>query len=134
MARILVCDDDDDMIEFCERLFKMKGHELLVARNGADAVSAAQSEAPELILMDMKMPVAPGGNVSERAGIEATEQIRLGGANETVRIIALTGHIMKEFRESIFAAGCDDMLEKPITDFTLLLSAIDRNLEAERGA
>ena len=45
MARILVCDDDDDMIELCQRLFKMKGHELLVAQNGSDAVSTAEGRS-----------------------------------------------------------------------------------------
>lgn len=128
MARILVVDDDKDMEEICSRLLPRKGHELLFADNAEDAVATALAEKPELILMDMRMPMTSGGAVDDRAGIAATKKIREDRSLDVVPIIALTGHIMSKFRESILEAGCADLLTKPIVDFSQLVDVIDAHL------
>ncbi len=65
MARILLADDDDDMVEICSRLMPRKGHQLLIARNAADAVQLAQAQMPDLILMDMRMPLSAEAAVDD---------------------------------------------------------------------
>lgn len=128
MARILVVDDDEDMVEICSRLLPRKGHELFVAGNAEDAVAKATAEKPDLILMDMRMPLSSDGPVDDRAGITAASKIREDHSLDSIPIIALTGHMMAKFRESIIEAGCADLLSKPIEDFAKLLSMIDSHL------
>ena len=128
MARILVVDDDQDMVEICSRLLPRRGHELITAHNAEDAVSTAVSEKPDLILMDMRMPLGPEQSVDDRAGIVATTRIREDGSLGETPIIALTGHMMTKFRESILEAGCSDLLSKPIDDFAKLIGMIDSHL------
>ena len=128
MARILVVDDDQDMVEICSRLLPRRGHELITAHNAEDAVSTAVSEKPDLILMDMRMPLGPEQSVDDRAGIVATTRIREDESLGETPIIALTGHMMTKFRESILEAGCSDLLSKPIDDFAKLIGMIDSHL------
>ena len=128
MAKILVVDDDDDMVEICSRLLPRKGHELLIANNAEDAVKKATEGKPDLILMDMRMPLSEDGAVDDRAGITATTKIREDSSLDGIPIIALTGHMMTKFRESIIEAGCADLLAKPIEDFAKLLGMIDSHL------
>ncbi len=128
MAKILVVDDDQDMVEICSRLLPRRGHEFLIANNASDAVSTATDELPDLILMDMRMPLSANGPVDDRAGILATAKIRENPALDAIPIIALTGHMMTKFRESILEAGCADLLSKPIEDFAKLIGMIDRHL------
>jgi len=128
MALILLADDDDDMVEICTRLLPRRGHTLCVARNAADAVSLADSERPGLILMDMRMPLSAHGEVHDQAGLEAVRRIKAIPALAAVPIIALTGHMMARFRETILEAGCAELLAKPIEQFTDLFAVIERNL------
>lgn len=129
MARILLADDDEDMVEICSRLLPRRGHTLNVAMNAADAVSAAQSLQPELILMDMRMPVSATGDVSDRAGLDAVLAIKALPEFKAVPIIALTGHMMTMFRQAILDAGCIDLMAKPIENFAHLIEAIDMALK-----
>ena len=129
MARILLADDDEDMVEICSRLLPRRGHTLNVATNAADAVSAAKSGQPELILMDMRMPVSATGDVSDRAGLDAVLAIKAMPEFKTVPIIALTGHMMTMFRQAILEAGCIDLMAKPIENFAHLIEAIDSALK-----
>lgn len=129
MARILLADDDEDMVEICSRLLPRRGHTLNVATNAADAVSAAQSLQPELILMDMRMPVSATGDVSDRAGLDAVLAIKAMPEFKAVPIIALTGHMMTMFRQAILEAGCIDLMAKPIENFAHLIEAIDSALK-----
>ena len=76
MAKILIADDDDDMVEICSRLLSRQGHDLLVVRNAEAAVRTATSERPDLILMDMRMPTADDGKISDRAGLDATARLK----------------------------------------------------------
>jgi len=128
MARILLADDDDDMVEICTRLLPRRGHQLSVARNAQDAVTLAEAEPPDLILMDMRMPLSAQGEVNDQAGLEATRRIKSRAALAAIPVIALTGHMMTKFRETILEAGCVDLLPKPIEQFADLFAVIDRHL------
>lgn len=133
MAKILIADDDDDMVEICSRLLSRKGHELLVARNAEAAVRTATTEHPDIILMDMRMPAADAGKVSDRAGLDATTRLKADPSTAGIPVIALTGHTMHKWKEAVLAAGCAELLDKPIVDFSILLGAIDRNMK-RKGA
>ncbi len=134
MARILIADDDEDMVEICSRLLPRRGHTLSVATNAEDAINLAASERPDLILMDMRMPVSATGNVSDSAGLDAVRAIKAKPEHKAMPIIALTGHMMTSFRSSILDAGCVTMMAKPIEDFSLLTGAIDAALKQEPKA
>ena len=128
MARILLADDDDDMVEICARLLPRRGHEVSIARNAQDAVMLAETQAPDLILMDMRMPRSAHEEVNDQAGLEATRQIKSRPALASIPVVALTGHMMSKFRETILEAGCADLLAKPIEQFADLFAVIDRHL------
>lgn len=129
MARILLADDDEDMVEICTRLLPRRGHTVVVAMNAADAVKLAEAEKPDLILMDMRMPVSPTGDVSDRAGLDAVLAIKSNPQMKATPIIALTGHMMTMFRTAIIEAGCVDMMAKPIENFAHLTEAIELALK-----
>jgi two-component system cell cycle response regulator DivK len=129
MARILLADDDEDMVEICSRLLPRRGHTLITANNAADAVALAESGRPDLILMDMRMPVSPTGDVKDSAGLDAVIAIKSKPELKPIPIIALTGHMMTMFRTAIIDAGCVDMMAKPIENFAHLTDAIERALK-----
>ena len=129
MARILLADDDEDMVEICSRLLPRRGHTLVTANNAADAVSTAEREKPDLILMDMRMPVSSTGDVKDSAGLDAVLAIKAKPEFKGTPIIALTGHMMTMFRTAIIEAGCVDMMAKPIENFSHLTEAIDMALK-----
>ncbi|MBL9132725.1 MAG: response regulator [Verrucomicrobiaceae bacterium] len=114
MARILLADDDADMCEICTRLFARRGHQLSLATNAEDAVSTAIECQPEIILMDMTMPVCTGGIVDIQAGLIATRRIQEIENLRHVPIVALTGQNMLKEKESILAAGCCEVFPKPV--------------------
>jgi CheY-like chemotaxis protein len=129
MAKILLADDDEDMVEICSRLLPRRGHSLCTANNAADAMAKAESERPDLILMDMRMPVSPTGDVKDTAGLDAVIAIKARPELNPIPIIALTGHMMTMFRTAIIEAGCVDMMAKPIENFAHLTEAIERALK-----
>jgi Response regulator containing a CheY-like receiver domain and an HD-GYP domain len=88
------------------RLLRRRGYELLVAHDGAEGVKVGQSELPDLILMDMSLPVLDGW--------EATRRLKAAPETKDIPIIALTAHAMSADRENALAAGCDDYDSKPI--------------------
>ena len=88
------------------RLLRRRGYELLVAHDGAEGVEVGQSELPDLILMDMSLPVLDGW--------EATRRLKAAPETKDIPIIALTAHAMSADRENALAAGCDDYDSKPI--------------------
>jgi CheY-like chemotaxis protein len=128
MALILLADDDDDMVEICARLLPRRGHRVAIARNAQDAVALAEVQPPDLILMDMRMPRSAQEEVNDQAGLEATRRIKSRPALAAIPVIALTGHMMSKFRETILEAGCADLLAKPIEQFADLFAVIDRHL------
>ena len=116
------------MVEICSRLLPRRGHVLLTARNAEDAVTVAAAEKPDLILMDMRMPMSKQGAVNDQAGLEATRRIKVQPELAPIPVVALTGHMMTKFRETILEAGCADLLAKPIEQFADLFAMIDRHL------
>jgi len=106
MAKILVVEDNELNRDMLSRRLKRKGYEVLIAADGAQGVALAQSEAPDLILMDMSLPVLDGW--------EATRRLKTAPETQSIPVIALTAHAMAGDREQALAAGCDDYDSKPI--------------------
>lgn len=116
MPKILLVEDNEDNRDMLSRRLTRKGYEVAVAVDGGDGVAKAASEAPDLILMDMSLPVLDGW--------EATRRIKAGAATAAIPVIALTAHAMSGDREKAVAAGCDDYDTKPV-DLPRLLEKID---------
>ena len=120
MTRILYVEDNDDNVYMLKLRFEMLDNfEVLVADNGETGVAAAIAERPDVILMDLDLPVVDGW--------EATRQLKGNPATRHIPIIALTAHAMTGSREKALAAGCDDFDVKPI-DFDRLMGKIGQVL------
>ena len=115
MSKILLVEDNEMNSDMLSRRLQRKGHEVLVAMDGAQGVKLAQSENPDLILMDMSLPVLDGW--------EATQQLKASPETSGIPIIALTAHAMAGDREKCIEVGCDDYETKPV-DFSRLLGKI----------
>lgn len=113
MPKILLVEDNEMNRDMLSRRLKRRGYEVVIAVNGADGVEMASLEVPDLILMDMSLPVMDGW--------EATKNIKAAPATESIPIIALTAHAMSGDREKALAAGCDDYDTKPIELSRLLI-------------
>jgi two-component system, cell cycle response regulator DivK len=119
MPRILLVEDNEMNRDMLSRRLSRKGYEVVVAVNGQEGVERARSEAPDLILMDMSLPVKDGWT--------ATREIKADTATAAIPIIALTAHAMSGDREKALEAGCDDYDTKPI-ELTRLLEKIEARL------
>ncbi len=106
MPKILLVEDNEDNRDMLSRRLTKKGYEVVCAADGAQGVEMARSDAPNLILMDMSLPIVDGW--------EATRRIKTDAATQAIPIIALTAHAMAGDREKALAAGCDDYDTKPI--------------------
>jgi CheY-like chemotaxis protein len=115
MSKILVVEDNDLNKEVLSRRLKKVGFEVVIASNGKEGVEMALAERPDLILMDMSLPIMDG--------FEATRRIKAAPETRSVPIIALTALVMPGDRERCLEAGCDDYDGKPI-EFPNLLSKI----------
>jgi CheY-like chemotaxis protein len=104
--KILYVEDNDDNIYVLKKRLTRAGHEVLIAMDGAQGVAMAGSEKPDLILMDLSLPVLDGW--------EATRQIKAASDTKHIPVIALTANAMAGDREKALAAGCDDYDTKPI--------------------
>jgi CheY-like chemotaxis protein len=116
MAKILLVEDNEMNRDMLSRRLLRKGYEVVMAVDGEQAVAMAQSEKPDLILMDMSLPVIDGW--------EATRRVKASEASSGIPIIALTAHAMSGDRERALGAGCDDYDTKPI-EMPRLLEKID---------
>ena len=106
MPKILLIEDNEMNRDMLSRRLARRGHEVLVAVDGAEGVALASAKLPDLILMDMSLPVIDGW--------EATRRIKSDPATSKIPVIALTAHAMSGDREQALAAGCDDYDTKPI--------------------
>jgi len=122
VAKILLVEDNEMNQDMLSRRLQRKGYDVVIAVDGGQGVAMAQSEAPDLILMDMSLPVLDGW--------EATRQLKSAPSTRAIPVIALTAHAMSGDREKAFDAGCDDYDTKPI-DLTRLLGKIQAMLERE---
>lgn len=114
--RILLVDENDMNRDMLSRRLARRGYEVLIAIDGASALSLASMHAPDVVLMDMSMPVMDGW--------ETTRRMKADASTATIRIIALTAHAMAADRERALAAGCDDFDTKPV-DLERLIAKID---------
>jgi two-component system, cell cycle response regulator DivK len=106
MSKILLVEDDSMNRDIISRYLTLLGYRIVVARDGMQAVTLAQTESPDLILMDMRLPVMDGW--------EATRRIKAAPATCTIPVIALTAYAMDEERRLCLKAGCDDYETKPL--------------------
>ena len=113
--KILYVEDNDDNIYMLEKRLKRAGFTVLIARDGAQGVAMAAAELPDLILMDLGLPVLDGW--------EATRRIKAAPQTKHIPVIALTANAMTGDREKAIAAGCDDSDTKPV-DLPRLLGKI----------
>lgn len=104
--KILYVEDNEDNIYMLERRLARSGYSVVIARDGAQGVALAASERPDLILMDISLPVLDGW--------EATRQIKAGERTRHTPVIALTANAMTGDREKALAAGCDEFETKPV--------------------
>jgi CheY-like chemotaxis protein len=120
MPKILLVEDNEMNRDMLSRRLQRKGYEVLIATDGEQGVALAQSERPDLILMDMSLPVLDGW--------EATRKIKADPSTGAVPVIALTAHAMAGDQEKCVAAGCDDYDTKPV-DLARLLGKIELLLQ-----
>ncbi len=119
MTKILLVEDNELNRDMLMRRLQRKGYEVVTAVDGQQGVQLAESEAPDIILMDMSLPVLDGWS--------ATQQIKANPKTHAVPIIALTAHAMTSDRDKAMECGCDDFDTKPI-DFARLLEKIQKLL------
>jgi CheY-like chemotaxis protein len=116
MARILLVEDNEMNRDMLSRRLSKRGHEVVIAVDGQQGVDMARSEGPEIILLDMSLPVMDGW--------EAARHLKADDATSGIPIIALTAHAMAGDREKCLEAGCEDYDTKPV-EFKRLLGKID---------
>ena len=119
MKKILIVEDVPLNTELLVQLLE-DDYELILATDGAEGLQAAQEALPDLILMDMSLPVVDGW--------EATKRLKADSTTRHIPVIGLSAHAMSGDDEKALAAGCDDYLTKPV-NFDLLFSALDRFLD-----
>lgn len=112
MKKILVVEDNENNMYLMRFILEKAGHKVIEAWDGAACVGVVQKEQPDLILMDMQLPVMDG--------YQATKKIRALYEGKNIPIIAVTSYAMVGDREKTLAAGCTDYLEKPINPETFL--------------
>jgi two-component system cell cycle response regulator DivK len=122
MARILLVEDHEEIWDFLSRRLRRRGHEVILAHDGEAALDQARTGRPDVILLDMNLPLLDGWAV---AGI-----LKRSPATRPIPVIALTAHATAQDRTRALQAGCDDYHAKPV-DFARLLVQIAAVLPAE---
>jgi CheY-like chemotaxis protein len=123
MPKILLVEDNEMNRDMLSRRLKRKGYHVVLAVDGQSGVELAQAEAPDLILMDMSLPILDGW--------EASRKLKADPRTHRMPIIALTAHVMAGDRERAIEAGCDDYDTKPI-ELPRLLGKIEALLQPSR--
>lgn len=119
MSKILLVEDNEMNRDMLSRRLERKGFQVVIASDGSEALTLAITEEPDLILMDMSLPVLDGWEVTRR--LKAAEETR------KIPVIGLSAHAMAGDREKGLAAGCDDYDTKPV-EFERLLNKIETRL------
>jgi two-component system response regulator len=115
VKRILLVEDSDDSRNSLSKLLEIEGYEVIEAADGSQAVALALNARPDLILMDLSLPVIDG--------LTASKEIR--SRKSRVPIVALSGHDVVDLHSEAAAAGCTDYITKPV-DFDALMSVISK--------
>jgi CheY-like chemotaxis protein len=123
MSRILLVEDNEMNRDMLSRRLQRKGYSVIIAHDGEEALSLACSEIPDLILMDISLPLI--------GGYEVTRRLKANPSTRHIPVIALTAHALLTDRETAFAAGCDDYDTKPI-DFVRLNDKIENFLVGKK--
>ena len=116
MMRVLLVEDHEEIWDFLSRRLKRRGYDVEVATDGQAGVDRARADHPDIMLLDMNLPVLDGWS--------AARLLKADPATAGIPIIALTAHAMAGDREKAVAAGCDDYHPKPV-DFSKLLQQIE---------
>lgn len=119
MPKLLLVEDNEMNRDMLSRRLTRKGYDIVIAQDGAEAIAKVATESPEVILMDMSLPVIDGW--------EATRRLKAAEETRHIPVIALTAHAMAGDRERALEVGCDDYDTKPI-DFPRLLVKIQKQL------
>jgi CheY-like chemotaxis protein len=122
MTKILLVEDNELNRDMLSRRLERKGFQVLIAVDGEQGIEIAQREAPDLILMDMSLPILDGW--------EATRRIKAGADTKSIPVIALTAHALSEDYGKAMEAGCDDYDTKPI-ELARLINKIERLLKKD---
>jgi CheY-like chemotaxis protein len=122
MPKILLVEDNEMNRDMLSRRLRRKGYVVAMALDGQSALEMSQTEAPNLILMDVGLPVLDGW--------EATRRLKADPSTRHIPVIALTAHAMSSDREKAVEAGCDDYETKPI-ELSRLLAKIERLLNKD---
>ena len=125
MPKILLVEDNEMNRDMLSRRLERKGFEVVLAVDGQSGVEMARSQAPDLVLMDMSLPVLDGW--------EATRRLKADAATQGIPVIALTAHAMSSDRQKALEAGCDDYDTKPV-ELPRLLDKIAALLNASATA
>jgi CheY-like chemotaxis protein len=113
MPKILLVEDNEMNRDMLSRRLEKRGYTVVIAVDGGEGVAKAKAELPDLILMDMSLPVLDGW--------DATRQVKADAATAGIPVIALTAHAMESDRQKALGAGCDDFDTKPVELPRLLL-------------
>ena len=116
MKKILYVEDNDDNVYMLKRRLTRSGYEVLIAGDGQQGIDIAIAEKPDLIIMDLSLPVLDGW--------EATRRLKASDETKHIPVIALSAHAMMGEREKALAAGCEDYDTKPV-DFVRLCGKIE---------
>jgi CheY-like chemotaxis protein len=119
MPKLLLVEDNEENRDMLSRRLTRRGYDVCLAVDGEQAIAAALAEKPDLILLDMNLPVLDGW--------QAAQQLKAAPETKAIPIIALTAHAMSGDRERALASGCDDYDTKPI-ELTRLLAKIEARL------
>ncbi|MEL7351993.1 MAG: response regulator [Cyanobacteria bacterium P01_A01_bin.116] len=122
--RVLLVEDNEMNRDMLSRRLKKFGYEVAIALDGQDGVTKASQDPPDIVLMDMSLPVMDGW--------EATRTLKASPTTKEIPVIALTAHAMASDREKALAAGCDDYDTKPV-DWPRLLGKMDALLPQKQG-
>lgn len=125
MAKILLVEDNEMNRDMLSRRLKRKGYDVVIAVDGEEGVSMTAAEKPDLVLMDMSLPVIDGW--------EATRQLKENPQTQSIPVMALTAHAMSGDREKAIAAGCNDYDTKPI-ELPRLLGKIENLLAQSQSS
>ena len=123
MAKVLLVEDHEEIWDFLSRRLQRRGFEVVLAHDGEEGVAKARASHPDVVLLDMNLPVMDGWT--------AARTLKSDPGTASVPVIALTAHAMSGDREKALQAGCDDYHPKPV-DFSRLLTQIETALSRPR--
>ena len=125
MSKILIVEDNEDNWQILSRRLRRRGYDVVIARDGKQGLTMAKSDRPDLILMDMNLPLLDGW--------EATRLIKATTRGKDTPVIALTAHALTGDRDKALEAGCDDYHTKPV-ELPRLLEQIEAQLQKRAAA